>query len=342
MDFLLPVVSIAIFTYVLINALIPFSEKFGLVDIPCERKKHVGNIPLVGGIAIYISTVVFALLFVELDIQLMSIILIGGMLTTIGTLDDRFSLSVKSRLFIQLAAGLLISAGMGIQLTNFGDLIGIGPVGIGSGALSIVVTCLAVAGLANAFNMMDGIDGLAGAISITALAPLLFFVNGSSAIFVSLIITSIFVFLLFNLNVKPIAKTKIFMGDSGSMFLGFTIAALMILFTQGENKQFEPVTALWFVAIPMMDMVSTMVRRMRKGQSPFYPDRTHLHHLLMHFGFSAPKSLFIIILSSALLSTVGIYLNSINDTTSFVLFIIIFILYLQLILHAWKIKKAIN
>jgi len=131
------------------------------------------------------------------------------------------------------------------------------------------------------------------------------------------------------------------MGDAGSMFIGFSIGAFCIYFSQIPEYELSPTTVLWFVALPLYDMIATMIRRMRKGQNPFYPDRTHLHHLLMHLGLNGKQALATIVLLAATLGGIGVLIDTyrVADHYSFTAFLVIFMLYLQLILHAWKVKK---
>jgi UDP-GlcNAc:undecaprenyl-phosphate GlcNAc-1-phosphate transferase len=158
--------------------------------------------------------------------------------------------------------------------------------------------------------------------------------------------TSIGVFLLFNLTIRPFSKTKIFMGDAGSTFLGCAVAIAMIHFTQSRHAVIQPATALWLVAIPLMDMASTMVRRISKGRSPFHADRTHLHHILMRAGFSQRQALMAIVLVATVLAGIGIFLERVwpqSEVVSFTLFLITFGLYFKFIFkHAFKFAKTIR
>ena len=127
-----------VLTYVLTRLLIPVAPKLGLMDIPCARKKHTDATPLVGGLAIYASVFICTMLFTQLQIELLSIITLGGILTTIGTLDDKYGLSPKLRLIIQFFAGGLLSYGASIQLQSLGNVIGMGM--IQTGFLAIPLT----------------------------------------------------------------------------------------------------------------------------------------------------------------------------------------------------------
>ncbi len=335
-----------VLTYVLTRLLIPAAPRLGLMDIPCDRKKHTGAIPLVGGLAIYASIFICTMLFTQLQIELLSIITLGGVLTTIGTLDDKYGLSPKLRLVIQFLAGGLLSYGAGIQLQNLGNVIGMGM--IQTGLLAVPLTAIGIAALANAYNMTDGIDGLAASLGIVGFIALIISLyeqlTPAELKVLSFYALSLATYLIFNFAIKPLAPSKVFMGDAGSMFIGFSIGAFCIYFSQKANYELAPTTVLWFVAIPLYDMIATMIRRMRKGQSPFYPDRTHLHHLLMHLGLNGKQALAAIVLFASTLGGIGILIDSykIESYYSFSAFIAIFIAYLQVILHAWKVKKLFS
>jgi len=313
------------------------------MDIPCNRKKHTGAIPLVGGLAIYASIFICTMLFTQLQIELLSIITLGGILTTIGTLDDKYGLSPKLRLAIQFCAGGLLSYGAGIQLQSLGNLIGMGV--IQTGFLAVPLTAIGIAALANAYNMTDGIDGLAASLGIIGFLSLITSLyeqlSPAELKVLSFYALSLCTYLIFNFAIKPLTPTKVFMGDAGSMFIGFSIGAFCIYFSQIPEYELSPTTVLWFVALPLYDMIATMIRRMRKGQNPFYPDRTHLHHLLMHLGLNGKQALATIVLLAATLGGIGVLIDTyrVADHYSFTAFLVIFMLYLQLILHAWKVKK---
>jgi len=330
-------------TYVLTRLLIPAAPKLGLMDVPCARKKHTGAIPLVGGLAIYGSVFICTMLFTKLQIELLSIITLGGILTTVGTLDDKYGLSPKLRLALQFCAGGLLSYGAGIELQTLGNALGLGMVQ--TGFLAIPLTAIGIAALSNAYNMTDGIDGLAASLGIVAFISLIvsLYDKLSPAEFnvLRFYTLSLCIYLIFNFAIKPLAPSKVFMGDAGSMFIGFSIGAFTIYFSQSSEYELDPTTTLWFVAVPLYDMIATMIRRIRKGQSPFYPDRTHLHHLLMHLGLNGTQALAAIVLFATTLGGVGILIDNykIESYISLAAFIFIFIAYLQVILHAWKIKK---
>lgn len=340
--------GVALLSFAFTKLLIPISHATGLLDHPQGRKKHTGTVPLVGGISIYLSVLFCAVLFLNLPESFIGIALICGLITFIGALDDRYPVHPYYRLIMQLVAGVSLATIGGASLRDLGDLTGFGAINLG--LLAIPFTAVAITGLCNAYNMVDGIDGLAGSLTIVSLLSLLLLANGQApenqVALLAYMATSIAVFLLFNLTIGPFSKTKVFMGDAGSTFLGCAVAIAMIHFTQSKHAVIQPATALWLVAIPLMDMASTMVRRVSKGKSPFHADRTHLHHILMRAGFSQRQALMAIVLVATVLAGIGIFLERVwpqREAISFALFLIIFGLYFQFIFkHAFKFAKTIR
>jgi UDP-GlcNAc:undecaprenyl-phosphate GlcNAc-1-phosphate transferase len=342
MQYLPSLAGVAIISFLITRLLIPLSHTFGLLDRPDRRKAHIGSIPLIGGISIYLSVLFCAVLFLNLPEHFIGIALICGLITFLGALDDRYPVHPNYRLLMQLIAGITIATIGDACLRDLGNLIGFGTITLG--LLAIPFTAVTITGLCNAYNMVDGIDGLAGSLTLVSILGLLFLANDRAAdnevALLAYMATSIGVFLIFNLN----TKNKIFMGDAGSTFLGCSVAIAMIYFSQ--QNILRPATALWLVAVPLMDMTSTMVRRMSKGKSPFHADRTHLHHILMRGGLSQRQALVTIILASVGIAGIGIFLERVwpqSEAISFGLFLLTFAMYFNFIFkHAFKFARSIR
>ena len=192
----------------------------------------------------------------------------------------------------------------------------------------------AVIGAINAFNMVDGIDGLLGVLASVSIGSLglLFWMSGHTQVsqFCFLFITAMLPYVCFNLGLRMKSKYKVFMGDSGSFLVGFTVIWLLVFATQETSNlpssSMQPVTALWIIAIPLMDMALVMIRRLIKGQSPFKADRTHIHHILIAYGVSARMTLCAISFNSIVIAAVGIALElyGVNEATSLISFLILF------------------
>ena len=336
-----------VFFFTLLSVLLirPIAIRFGLVDTPTLRKSHFGNIPLVGGIAMFIGVSSGFLFFFEFNnlSNYYAFFLSAFILVILGTVDDFHDISFALRFLLQItAAFILISIG-NTGLLNLGDILSFGEIGLGG--FSLLFSIIAIVAVVNSLNFSDGIDGLAASTSLVTFSSIAFFayiaqnVNGLSIAII--FVASILAFLIFNIGNIAIKRLKIFMGDSGSMFLGLSIAWLLVSLSQGEDRAFSPVAALWIYSIPLMDSFSILVRRLSVGQSPFLPDRKHLHHLFLTIGYSDKQALMIIIIFSLLMASVGIImeLKGIAEFYMFIYFIIIAIIYSFITIFVWRAIK---
>jgi UDP-GlcNAc:undecaprenyl-phosphate GlcNAc-1-phosphate transferase len=320
----------------------PVAVEVGLVDKPSERKLHAGHIPLIGGISIFIAVLMASLLWLPNTLELRMYLIASAMMVFIGAVDDKFDLKVRIRIIGQLIVASLMIYGVGGYISNLGNLFGLGDVTLGP--VGIIFTYVGIIVVINAFNMVDGIDGLIGSLSIntfTAIA-ILFIMSGQND-YVSyplILATATIPYLIFNLGLASKAK-KIFMGDAGSMFIGLSVIWLLTMGTQNENASFRPVTALWICAIPLMDMLAIVVRRYKNGKSPFKPDRDHLHHILQRVGYSSRQTLVIISISAVVMSIIGLVGEyfAVQDLIMLTGFIFIFACYVLVIRKITKLKK---
>ncbi|WP_105167348.1 UDP-N-acetylglucosamine--undecaprenyl-phosphate N-acetylglucosaminephosphotransferase [Pseudoalteromonas sp. T1lg23B] len=319
----------------------PVAIRFNLVDKPNERKKHEGNIPLIGGIAVFSSVLITASLFFPFSKELASYLFASGLMVILGVMDDKHDLSVRFRVFFQVVVASLMIFSVDSYIQDLGNILFFGNINLAW--FGVIFTYVAVIGMINAFNMVDGIDGLLGSMAIITLTAIsiLLFNSGQTSLISILLVVSLVPYLIFNLGVFGTQFKKIFMGDAGSMFIGFTVVWLLVTNTQGEISAFRPVTALWIVAVPLMDMAAIIIRRVRKGKSPFSPDRDHLHHIFLRAGFTSRHALFVISLIGVVFAAVGILgeLLAVSESIMFFTFLGIFFLYNYAILHAWRLLK---
>ncbi len=324
-------------TFISIKLLKPLAIKCRLVDKPNERKIHIGEIPLIGGVSVYFGFFMSLILMEQKNtISLKYFMIATGVMLLIGLLDDKYNLSVRFRMFCQLIAASIMMFSENLKIDYLGNILFFGTIQLDW--FAVPFTYLAIIGAINMFNMVDGIDGLIGGLTLSTVLSLafLFLLDGQfcqSWICLTLI-TALFPFLLFNLtNTDHPKLKKIFMGDAGSMFLGFSVVWLLAIGTQGTEASFKPVTALWIISIPLMDMAGVIIRRRKNGKSPFKPDRDHLHHIFMNAGFTSRQTLLFITGLSLLISAVGIFLEraEIPEIISFVLFLLVFGSYLFLV-----------
>lgn len=304
------------------------ARRVGLVDKPNARKHHNGHIPLVGGVSIYISIWVIYCLqpswFPDFYYYITSV----SLLLFVGVLDDRYDLPVTPRIVLQAFVAIVMMFS-GLHLASLGDIF-LG-YSVGLGVLGYVITIFAVMCAINAFNMVDGIDGLLGALSCVSFASLgiAFSLHGKNELaqWCYCLTIACVPYILLNLGIPWGRKFKVFMGDAGSTLIGFTVIWLIILATQGSNAILHPVTALWIIAVPLMDMVRVMVSRVRRGDSPFKPDREHLHHILLKYGFRHSTALIVVLAIAISFALVGIVadVKNYNQLSVLVLFIICFL-----------------
>ncbi len=315
-------------TIIFIFVLRPFSKKFKIIDEPSERKVHKGKIPLIGGISIFFG--VYISIFGQL---IDNNIFLGYMLSAflillLGFIDDCHPLSAKVRILIQIIIVTSVVLFTKLKFETIGHSFGFDKQ-IDLGLFSYPITILGLVFVTNAFNLMDGADGIAGSLAILALIGINFnkliamdynFNFLSVAIFAGLL-----PYLWFNIFSQ--AKKKIFLGDSGSLFLGYSIAFLLLYETQVQNN-ISPPFALWIIAIPVFDTISVMAYRLNNYQSLFIPDRNHLHHFLLTLFLSNTKVLLGIIGSGLFLLLIAFFLEKYAQPISFYIFLLFLIFYL--------------
>ncbi|TMO67101.1 undecaprenyl-phosphate alpha-N-acetylglucosaminyl 1-phosphate transferase [Pseudoalteromonas aurantia] len=324
----------------------PLALKIGLVDLPDSRKKHVGAIPLIGGVSIFSAVLISIMFFVPLEKKLLIYLGCAAAIVVLGVVDDYRQLGVKIRLCVQSIVALIMMWGSELYIHNLGNIFGLGSIELGW--FGIPFTVITVIAAINAFNMIDGIDGLAGAMSIITFSAILLLIavnGGELSVLPLIIIATIVPYLAFNLGVSGHKGKKIFMGDAGSMFIGLSVIWLLMISTQPENNStFRPVTALWIIAVPLMDMLAIIIRRLKKRQSPFKADRDHLHHVFMRIGFSSHKALISICIFGLMLASIGVLgeLLFVPQWIMFALFIAFFVSYSMCIQHAWKVARFIR
>ena len=343
-----PYVIAFIATIISIIVLRPLAYRFGLVDVPSERKHHQGSVPLIGGLAMFIGITLgsFSSHIINIEENLMFFFVGSFILILTGIKDDFHGISSNKRFIFQILVALIIVKAGGVLLEDFGSLISVEKLHLG--IFSTVITLFAIVGVVNSLNFSDGIDGMSASLSLVTFISIAFFaygINESYAFeFILLFIVSIAAFLIFNLRLFVGSRFKIFMGDAGSTFLGLGIAWALISFSQGDNLIFSPVTALWIYSIPLIDTISIMIRRVSHGKSPFTPDREHLHHFLMRSGRTDRETLLIIVTFSAMMGFIGIVmeLNEISERLMFLLFVMISFIYYFVLRRAWKLMKIVK
>jgi UDP-GlcNAc:undecaprenyl-phosphate GlcNAc-1-phosphate transferase len=293
--------------------LIKMINRFKLFDVPDLRKEHSTPIPTMGGIASCLGMAVGCALWFQFsrDIFEISFFFSIAVLFFIGMMDDLKNLSARYKFGIQIAVALLI-AFSGVRITSFDGLFGIYDLPIYA---QYSFTVLAVAGITNAFNLIDGIDGLAGGLGFMSLVIIGLFLtisgDGNNAIIAFALGGGLLGFLYYNFN-----PARIFMGDTGSLVLGFVISVLCIRLIQLNTAitspviSHAPVFGLSIVAIPVFDTLRVFALRIWSGGSPFTADKNHIHHLLTNNGWSHSFAAKLICGVHAVVLVIGYFLKN--------------------------------
>ena len=286
--------------------LLPLGRQLGLVDYPDQfRKRHAFNTPLVGGLAIVIGALAgwwYAGTFNRFHD---AVICTALMLVVVGVADDLLNLRVCVRVIAELAAIAIVVISSGIYIHSLGELRGHE---LTLGWLGIPFTVVAVVGLLNAFNLIDGMDGLAGSLTLVAAGSIEFLSNRNASAtqlaFVAVIASAVIPYLAANLGLFG-HRGKVFLGDAGSIMLGYLLAWSLIGMSQSTPRQISPGLVLWCVALPVFDTLTVMFRRMHRGESPFTADRGHIHHLLTDAGMKPRDALLCLMGFAAILPVLG-------------------------------------
>lgn len=299
-----------------IMVLMPFAETVKLIDTPGGRKTHSEPVSVVGGIAIYLGILAAALLL-KPSVSMAWLLASSSVLVVVGVLDDAYNMSVKCRLFSQFLAGSIMLFGSGCWVQSVIPELRAIDEFLSTELIAIPLTLFFVVGVVNAFNMSDGIDGLAAGnalIALGAICTTVLVVHGELFRFEWMLVfmAAIFAFWIVNLSLTPLRR--VFLGDAGSLLLGFIVAWCLIFFSQKPVNLLHPLAALWCVAIPVFDSFVVIVRRLKQGVSPFLSDRNHLHHLLIDIGLSNRATLSLILALSTVLSVFGIWLTYMSSS----------------------------
>jgi UDP-GlcNAc:undecaprenyl-phosphate GlcNAc-1-phosphate transferase len=321
--------SAGIFASVVTPIVIRIAFRLRILDAPNHRKVHKYSKPRVGGLAMF-GVYFFIVLTIDLHSSLVRAALVGSVLITMfGFLDDLFNIKARVKLLFQLlVAFLTVSSygGFGIAIeqlavlrTHYFVL----------GWASIPFTMLWIVGVMNAINLIDGLDGLAGGIAFIASLTLgltsLLLGQHEAALLFFILAGVVFGFLRYNFN-----PAKLFMGDSGSYFLGFNLALLSIAGVWNADSVFAFSVPFLVLGIPFYDVVTSIIRRIKNNQPIFYPDGQHIHHRLIARGFTHQQTVIVIYLETAFLAAASLLLLLVNSNIAVVLFfVLMFLVYLS-------------
>ncbi|MGI9265631.1 MAG: MraY family glycosyltransferase [Gammaproteobacteria bacterium] len=324
----------------------PFASRLGLMDEPSARKAHKGEVPLFGGIAIFLG-LILALLIAG-GISSWAGILAGGIVVVItGIWDDRKKVSSGVRLIAQSLAILTIVYFCNAILTDLGH-IGWGGEILQIGLVAIPFTIFAGVGIINAINMSDGLDGLCGMLALVTLFgfAVVAVLAGRTELFLLTIVLGgcIIGFLFFNFRFPGRSQARVFLGDGGTYLIGFVIVFLAIKLSQGPERAMSPVTALWLIMVPLLDTAGMILRRLHRGRSPFAADREHLHHVFLLAKFTVTETVLImtgIALAGVLVGLVSLRAG-VPESLMLALFLAVAGGYYWMIMHAWRVMRFLS
>lgn len=317
-----------ILAFVITFATTPFVKKFafkiGAVDVPKDnRRMHKKPTARLGGLAIFFGFIISVLLFAKVDKELLGLVAGCLIIVILGIFDDIYALSAKLKFAVQIIAALCpILAGVRIDFIRVPSFI-VEYGYIGLGWFAIPLTLVWILAITNATNLLDGLDGLAcGVSSISALTLLcIAIIVGESevAFLTSALAGACFGFLPYNFN-----PAKLFMGDTGSMFLGFVLGAASV---QGLFKGYAVVSLaapILVLGLPIFDTTSAVLRRLKNHQPIMSPDRGHLHHKLIDAGFSQKRAVTTIYALCLILCVVAVALIATGAISLWVLALVLF------------------
>ncbi len=323
---------------------IRWAGRLGWVDRPDDRKQHCHPVPLTGGIAMCAAFCLSLPLMPDKPDAYLVLLASLVVLALVGAYDDLRSIRPATRFLFQTVAVLLMTLNGQVLLSNLGNLLGWGSVVLGD--LAIPFTLFGIVGVINAFNMIDGLDGLAGGVALIAIGCLLALNltapapdhHASNALLVLAMV--IVGFLCFNLRHPWRVQASVFMGDSGSTMLGFALGWFLVSLSQdreGQAAVMTPMTAVWILAVPLLDTVTVMIRRLRARQSPFNADRQHLHHLLLNYGYSDGQVTAMLLTGALITGVIGMAAHrlAVPEFVQFYSFLGVFLLYYQATTHIW-------
>lgn len=319
-------IALAMLAMVISLFLVPIVSKLaikiGAVDKPNERKVHSKIMPRMGGLAIYIAFSVVLWLSQEMTTELIGLFIGGTVLVIVGIIDDKTDMPAKVKLLGQIvAAAIVVGCGVRVDFMTNVFLGNIYQLSI----FSIPFTLIWIVGITNAVNLIDGLDGLAAGTSIIAAITMAIvgFASGQYVMaYLAMILAGATIgFLRYNFY-----PAEIFMGDTGSMFLGYNLSVLAIMGFAKSFTLLSLVTPLLVLAIPILDTFFAIVRRKMNNRPIFKPDKEHLHHCLLKYGFSHRDTVLIIYAVSAILAICGLTMTYLSSTQGIFLLVIIVLL----------------
>jgi UDP-GlcNAc:undecaprenyl-phosphate GlcNAc-1-phosphate transferase len=317
------------------------AHHFGWLDHPGERKVHQVATPLVGGVAIFLT-----LLWPFLYSGNLAFCAALTLALACGLADDLRPLRPVTRFIWQGCACLVMVYFGGVVLSDFGRLMWDGVLELGM--LSVPITVFAALGVINAFNMIDGLDGLAGTVFLVCTGSLAWLAAGgghpAQAQLLLLAFAAVTGFLVLNARFPWNARARVFLGDAGSTFLGMFLAWMFVDLGNGDDRAFEPMTAVWIFGLPLLDTTRLMATRWRSGKSTMAADQQHLHHAFLRAGFSVRQAWLAVsaLAAGSALAGLAFEKSGLPTYIGFYTYVVLGVIYLRWMRSAWQVRRFLG
>lgn len=315
-NYILAFLIALIVAYIITPGVISLAIKMGAMDAPDPRKVHKKPIPRLGGVGIYLAFMVAVLFTVDITQEMLGLLIGGTVIAVVGIVDDFKNLPAKVKLLGQIiAACILVAFDIRIDFISdpFGDFYYLE-------YLAVPATVFWIVGLTNTVNLIDGLDGLAAGVSMIAAATILLVALQQGFVLVAVLTAALagsaMGFLHYNFN-----PAKIFMGDTGSMFLGFMLAGISIIGAVKSAATIALIVPILALGLPILDTTFAIVRRYRGGVPIFKPDRGHLHHRLLDLGFTQRQAVLLMYVISGVLGLSAIALTEVSSSIAILIII---------------------
>jgi UDP-GlcNAc:undecaprenyl-phosphate GlcNAc-1-phosphate transferase len=333
MSFVYSLQALAI-SLILIQLLRLSAKDLHLLDRPNHRKRHSGAIPLIGGLGIFGAIVLSAMVVPGLSDRYGFLLAPALLLLVIGVADDAWDMKPNIKLAGQIVVAVLVLVAQPSLLLTLADG---ATIPLFWRIMSWFVTIMVIVGTMNAFNMIDGVDGLAGALAAVAVCWILIAaasVGREGVVDMGFqILVPLLVFLHFNARAPWRPRAAVFLGDAGSLLLGFLVAVLGLQMAGPAKAGWSALAICFVVAVPVIDTLSLIARRLHAGRSPFSADREHIHHLLQDAGLSPGQTTAVLAWSATLIGALGLFLDLMRVGSFILLLALIglFVLHLGLV-----------
>jgi len=321
----------SLLSFLILISVAKISYKLNLVDLPSKRKKHLEPTAYTGGVALGIIFICSILMFDVIDIKLNLILSIGFLIAIVGFIDDKYNLRIGGKLSLQIIPIIYLVI---IEKFNLNYLGYYNYFELSLNSVSLPFTLLAILFLINSFNYFDGSDGTLSFTTISVLSILYFLIPDENfRLFLATILIPIFFFLIFNFSLFGLKK--LFLGDGGSLLLGFIIAFTLIYLN--DLKEIHPILLAWSISIFVYEFLSINFLRLKNNKNVFEPDNNHLHHLLIDKFKSIFLTNLLISIFNIIFFVIGYYsFVFLNPLTSLILFISFFIIFLIIRISFFK------